>query len=176
MERKKNIVKPLSALILLMIITVEFMFLSLFYDLDFNFIVYSPAPDFQIYSSFPLHESPAILVMLKHECLFARVEVHISSDFGEVMLSFSDGRIVNLTGVGEYVFTVVLPGRLPLSHYVSQYINGHYISTDKPVEVFLEEARHILHYEYEPNAFILVNVTVISGSANIRVKIWGVML
>jgi len=113
--------------------------------------------------------------VLKHECFFARVEVSIFSD-GEVTLSFLDGRVVNLTGVNKYVLTTVLPGRLPLSGYTSQCIDGHCISTDKPVETFLEEAWRIHHYENEQSAFVLFNITVISGYVHIRVKVWGVVL
>jgi len=154
---------------------VEFIFLSLFYDLDFDFIVYTPDPEYHISSSIPLCRSPAILTVLKHECFFARVEVSIFSD-GEVTLSFLDGRVVNLTGVNKYVLTTVLPGRLPLSGYTSQCIDGHCISTDKPVETFLEEAWRIHHYENEQSAFVLFNITVISGYVHIRVKVWGVVL
>jgi hypothetical protein len=175
MERKRSIVKPLLILILLTLIIVEFIFFSLFYDLNFDFIVYPTAPEYRISSSVPLCQSPAILTVLKHECFFARVEVSISCEIdSEVILSFLDGRVVNLTGTSGYVLTVVLPGRFPLSGYTSLCIYDHCISTDKPVEVFLEEAWRI--HPYEEDAFVLFNITVISGYAHIRVKVWGVML
>ncbi|WP_205006303.1 hypothetical protein, partial [Escherichia coli] len=71
----------------------------------------------------------------------------------------------------------VLPGKFFHLGSVTGYsINGHDISIDKPIEVFLEKAKFIHHYEGTPNAFILTNITVISGFAEIKVKVWGVML
>ncbi|MEM2608654.1 MAG: hypothetical protein QXT87_05370 [Thermoproteota archaeon] len=116
--------------------------------------------------------------MLKHEHFLARVEVHIlPSCSSEVMLFFPDGKVVNLTGVNEYVFTIVLSGEFPLRTYYSAHsTNGHYVSTEKPVEVFIEENRFTHHYKNEPNVFVLSAIRVISGSVMIKVKVWGVLL
>jgi len=177
-EKRQGVAKPLLIIILFTIIVIEFLSLSLFYDMEFNFIVYQPETGSQIHSSLPLYPSPATLIMLKHECFLARVEVHIIPDtHSEIMLLFPDGRAVNLTGEGEYVFTVVLPGEFLLnSYYSAYYANEHYVSTEKPVEVFIEEYGFNNHSKNKSNTFMLANIRVVSGSVVIKVKVWGVML
>lgn len=77
MKSKISVVKPLFATVLFTVMVIEFLFLYLFYDMDFDFIIYQPEPGSQIHSSIPIYESPATLIVLKHECFFVRVEVCI---------------------------------------------------------------------------------------------------
>lgn len=178
MRSKISVVKPLFAIVLFTVMVIEFLFLSLFYDMDFDFIIYQPEPGSQIHSSIPIYGSPATLIVLKHECFFARVEVRIHPTIdSKVTLSLPGKGIINLSGEEEYVFTTVLPGEFPLyAYYGEHYINDHYVSTDKPVEVFLEESKLTHPCMNNSNLFILANITVISGHARVEVKVWGVML
>jgi hypothetical protein len=178
----KEITKPLLILSLLTILLIEFLSLSLFYDLDFHFFIYSPEPGVQYYSSGPMYQSPVTLVVLKHECFLTRIETHILTDFdSEIIISFPNGSITHITGENHYTFINVLPGKFPpiTAGSWGWGINGHDISIDKPVEVFLEKADWAVRYKYDAprdTSFILANITVVSGFALVTVSVWGVML
>ncbi|MEM2088980.1 MAG: hypothetical protein QXF52_09995 [Thermoproteota archaeon] len=193
MKEKRDIVKLLLIFVLITVIVTEFLFLSLFYDLDFAYTVYQPAPEFHFSTSLPLYKSPVVLTVLKHECFLARVEVHILPGivlpgiYSEVRLSFFNGSIINLTGSSEYVFTILLPGEFHRAGYVTMsYRNNYSISMDEPIKVVLEEIPEFLKEiaeeaiidrpEGELNFFNLAVITVVSGFAEIRVKVWGVVL
>lgn len=188
MERKQGVVKPLLITVLLTVIVIEFLFLSVFYDLEFNFAVCQPAPEFEFYSTLPPYQSPAALILLKHECFLARVEIHVFTHLdSEIIISLLNGSVIHLTGnvtsETHYVFINVLPGKFPpiMAKAGAWSIDGHDISTDKPIEVFLEKTDLVNRYKDDPpnntfTTFILANITVVSGFASVTVKVWGVVL